>query len=148
MWLAQNLKMPYPKNRKSKEAVFLTVCSTHEYYKLWEWQPPRAFGSWEMTLFNLERVTLFFSHPLNIISKMIRRVGEQRLCKWDHMYYCWGCAPNNGHLLNNSHMSGAHYWQCHRGQGCMGLTWNDEIVTPIYWITYICLLYTSDAADE
>ena len=39
MSLAQNLKLSLPKNRKSEEAVLLTVCSTHEYNKLREGQP-------------------------------------------------------------------------------------------------------------
>ena len=39
MSLAQNLKLSLPKNRMSEEAVLLTVCSTHVYYKLRKGQP-------------------------------------------------------------------------------------------------------------
>ena len=59
MWLAQNLKLQFPKNRRSKEAVLLTVCSTHEYYKQWEGQPLRTFGSWKIALLNFDQVTFF-----------------------------------------------------------------------------------------
>ena len=34
MSLAQNLKVSFLKNGMSCEAALLTVCSTHEYYKL------------------------------------------------------------------------------------------------------------------
>ena len=58
--------MAPPKNQKSQQAVPLTVCSPHEYYKLWEGQPPRTFHSWEMTPLNFEWVTFFLKHPLSI----------------------------------------------------------------------------------
>ena len=54
----------YKENPLSWEAVLLTVCSTHEYYNLWEGQPPRTFGSWNMAFLNFELVTFFLWHPL------------------------------------------------------------------------------------
>ena len=36
----------------------------HEYYKLWEGQPPRTFCSWIMPLLNFEQIQ-FFQTPFN-----------------------------------------------------------------------------------